>query len=128
MDDKITIIEGPSPTFETINELWAQGLTDSETLSEIVMTHLRTINGPTLVERCHRAWDTRGTISLEYRTSEGFETETPIVAARNIPTEDGDMLILWLRMSTDSYELEFGFDDDSTDIDEDDWTDGNEPF
>ena len=128
MDDKITIIEGPPPTFEAINEMWVQGLTDSETLSEIVMTHLRTFNGPSLVERCQQAWNTKGTISLEYRTQEGFETETPIVAARNIKTDDGDMLILWLRMSTDSYELEFGYDDDATDIDEDDWTDGIEPF
>jgi hypothetical protein len=41
------------------------------------------------------------------------------VAARNMETDEGDMLLLWLRLSDDSIELEIGYDDDFDD--EDGW-------
>jgi hypothetical protein len=119
MDDKITIIEGPTPTFESIPELWVHGLSEGIMQSEMVLTRLRTFNGPALVERCHNAWRNQKDIQLEYRTSEGLEAEVPIVAARNLETDDGDMLLLWLRLTDDSIELEIGYDDDFDD--EDDW-------
>ena len=119
MDDKITIIEGPTPTFESIPELWVHGLSDGTMQSEMVITRLRTFNGPALVERCHRAWRNQKDIQLEYRTSDGLRAEVPIVAARNLETDEGDMLLLWLRLSDDSVELEIGYDDEFDD--EDDW-------
>jgi len=119
MDDKITIIEGPTPTFESIPELWVHGLSEGIMQSEMVLTRLRTFNGPALVERCHKAWRNHKDIQLEYRTSEGLKTEVPIVAARNMETDEGDMLLLWLRLTDDSIELEIGYDDDFDD--EDDW-------
>lgn len=119
MDDKITIIEGPPPTFESIPELWVHGLSEGIMQSEMVLTRLRTFNGPALVERCHKAWRNQKDIQLEYRTSEGLNAEVPIVAARNMETDEGDMLLLWLRLSDDSIELEIGYDEDFDD--EDDW-------
>lgn len=119
MDDKITIIEGPTPTFENIPELWVHGLSDGTMQSDMVITRLRTFNGPALVERCHRAWRNQKDIHLEYRTSDGLKAEVPIVAARNLETDEGDMLLLWLRLSDDSVELEIGYDDEFDD--EDDW-------
>jgi len=119
MDDKITIIEGPTPTFERIPELWIHGLSDGTSQSEMVITRLRTFNGPALVERCHRAWRNQKDIQLEYRTSDGLNAEVPIVAARNMETDEGDMLLLWLRLNDDSVELEIGYDDEFDD--EDDW-------
>ena len=119
MDDKITIIEGPTPTFESIPELWVHGLSEGIMQSEMVLTRLRTFNGPALVERCHKAWRSHKDIQLEYRTSEGLKAEVPIVAARNMETDEGDMLLLWLRLSDDSIELEIGYDEDFDD--EDDW-------
>jgi hypothetical protein len=119
MEDKITIIEGPTPTFERIPELWVHGLSDGTSQSEMVITRLRTFNGPALVERCHRAWRNQKDIQLEYRTSDGLNAEVPIVAARNLETEEGDMLLLWLRLNDDSVELEIGYDDEFDD--EDDW-------
>ena len=86
----------------------------------MAVTQLRTFNGPALVERCYRAWQNKKNINLEYRTSDGFQAEVPIVAARNIITEEGDMLMLWLRFSDDAIELEIGYDDDFSD-EEDDW-------
>jgi hypothetical protein len=124
MDEKITIIEGPPPTFEPIPDLWVHGLSEGLTQTDMVVTHLRTFNGPSLVERCHRAWRNQQNITLEYRTHEGLNTEVPIVAARNLETEEGDMLMLWLRFADDAVELEIGYDDDLGDED-DDWdTDG----
>jgi hypothetical protein len=113
MDEKITIIEGPPPTFETVNDGWALGLSDSPVLSDIAITRLRTFNGPALVERCYRAWHNQQNILLEYRTSDGLEDTAPIVAARTLEIDDGQLLLLWVRLNNDEVDLELGYDDDS---------------
>jgi hypothetical protein len=106
-------LEGPPPVFEPVGDGWALGLNESPILSNIVMTRLRTFNGPALVERCHRAWRNREAIPLEYRSSDGLIQNAPIVAARNVETQEGDMLFLWIRIAEDEAELEIGYDDDS---------------
>ena len=119
MDDKITIIEGPPPVFEDINDGWAMSLSDSPYLYNIVLTRLRTFNGPGLVERCRRAWDKGSAIHLEYRSMDGFESLAPIVAARALEVEEGQMLLLWVRQELDEVELEVDYDDDlGNDIDD----------
>jgi len=118
-EEKITIIEGPTPTFEQIAELWVHGLAEGAIQNEMVMTRLRTFDGSSLVERCNRAWSNQRNIQLEYRTPDGLNAEAPIVAARNLETDEGDMLLLWLRMPDDSIEIEIGYDDEYDD-DEDD--------
>jgi hypothetical protein len=121
-EENITIIEGPTPTFEQIPELWVHGLSEGAMQTVMVMTRLRTFNGPSLVERCSRAWCNHRDIQLEYRTPDGLNAEAPIVAARNMETDEGDVLLLWLRLPDDSVELEIGYGDDfSDDIDDDDW-------
>ncbi len=121
-DDKITIIEGPPPTFERIPELWIYGLSEGALQSDMVLTRLRTFNGNALVERCYRAWNRQKEITLEYRTPDGLRAEAPIAAARSMETDEGDVLLLWLRMSNENIELEIGygdeFDDDNWDADE----------
>ncbi len=119
MEDKITIIEGPAPTFEATSDLWAQGLAEGSLQSEIVTTRLRTFDGQNLVERCRRAWRNKQTIQLEYRTLDGFPDEVPIVAARSLTTEEGDLLILWVRFPETDVELSIGYADDD-DFEEDD--------
>lgn len=122
-EEKITIIEGPPPTFETVHEGWVQGLNESPSLADVFVTRLRTFNGPALVERCHRAWRNRQNIYLEYRGEDGLEREAQIVAARYIDTDEGHMLLLWLRLADDEVELEFGYEDDyddDLDFDDDD--------
>ena len=42
MDEKITIIEGPPPTFEAVNDGWALGINESPYLFDVAMTRLRT--------------------------------------------------------------------------------------
>lgn len=122
MDEKITIIEGPPPTFEAVSEGWVLGLTESPTLNDIAVTRLRTYNGSALVERCHRAWRNQEAIYLEFRNSDGLERTAPIVAARTVEIDDGQLLLLWVRLNDEEVELELGYDDDlgdDSDIDDD---------
>ena len=118
MDEKITIIEGPPPVFETIGDGWALGLNESPSLASVALTQLRTFNGPALVERCHRAWRNQNAINLEYRSSDGLVQKAPIIAARFVNTEDGHLLALWVRLVEDEVELELGYDDDDSDSDD----------
>ena len=120
MDDKITIIEGPPPTFEAVDDGWVLGLNESPSLGQIAVTRLRTFNGPALVERCHRAWRNHQTINLEFRTTDGLDQQAPIVAARYIETDSGHVLILWVRLTDDEIELELGYEDDFGDEEDDD--------
>jgi hypothetical protein len=119
-DEKITIIEGPPPTFEAIDDGWALGLNEGPYLAEIALTRLRTFNGASLVERCYRAWHKNQNIQLEYRSPEGLEETAPIVAARSLETVDGQVLLLWVRLPGSEVELELGYDDASDDADDDD--------
>jgi hypothetical protein len=119
MEDKITIIEGPPPVFEQVQDGWAMSLNEGPSLSVTAMTRLRTFNGPALVERCYRAWREHHPIRLHYRNEMGLEQTAPILAARNVETDDGHMLLLWIYLDSDDieYELDLGddeeFEDDS---------------
>jgi len=115
MDDRITIIEGPSPVFEAVNDGWALGLSESSKLSIPALTRLRTFNGPALVERCYRAWNSRKTINLHYRNDTGMEQVAPIFAARNVNTPDGHVLLLWVYLDHEKVEYEFDAGDDESD-------------
>jgi len=133
-DTKITIIEGPTPTFELVHDSWANGIVDSSILSNVAITRLRTANGPSLVERCYRAWSRRDLIHLEFRANDGLTQEVPIVAARATETDEGDMLLLWVRLperdmvvdfvvnneDDDDEYLEYDEDLDDDTIDDDD--------
>jgi hypothetical protein len=101
MEEKITIIEGPPPTFEAVQDAWAVGLIESPLLFSVGLTRLRTYNGPALLERCHRAWRHKNTIQLEYRDDTGLENQAPILAARALEVDEGQVLLLWVRMEID---------------------------
>ncbi len=122
MDDKIIIIEGPPPTFELVSDGWALSLNESPYLYSVGVTRLRTFNSAALLERCHRAWRNHHTINLEYRNLQGLESRAPILAARALEVEEGDLLILWVR-------LEFSEDDlqDDSDGTEDALGSGDSP-
>ena len=117
MDDKITIIEGPPPTFEEIDDGWALGLNESPEIYDMALTRVRTFNGPALVERCHRAWSKQEPIFLHYRNPIGLEEKAPIFAARSMETPDGHMLLLWIRRKPGEDEVDVDIHDDD---DEDD--------
>ena len=123
MENKITIIEGPTPVFETSGDGWALGLNESPTLANVAVTRLRTFNGPALVERCHRAWRAQKPIQLEFRQEDGLIDYAPIVAARSVDTPEGDMLLLWVRIPDDEIEVELDYDDEDDEDDIDDFDD-----
>ncbi len=117
LEDKITIIEGPPPVFEQIDDGWALGLSEGPLLYDMSLTQVRTFNGPELVERCHRMWKENGIIHLHYRNEMGVEEMVPIMAARSIDTDEGQILLLWTRHTPEDFE---DFDDLDTDEDFDD--------
>jgi hypothetical protein len=83
----------------------------------MALTRLRTFNGPALIERCHRAWRNGHSMDLEYRDELGLEAHAPIMAARTVESEEGQMIMLWVRLPAD--ESEFVMDDGDYDDDED---------
>ncbi len=115
MEDRITIIEGPPPIFEHVHEAWALGLYEGPQHSVPALTRLRTFNGPALVERCYRAWHERQPIRLHYRNDQGMEQTAPILAARNVETEDGHVLLLWVYLDREKVEYELDSGDDAGD-------------
>jgi hypothetical protein len=118
MEDKITIIEGPTPVFEPVQDGWALGLNETREFSITALTRLRTFNGPALVQRCYQRWSQRESITLHYRDEAGLELSAPILAARSIDTDDGQVLLLWLHLQRDNMELEINNDDDSSEDDD----------
>jgi len=97
MENKITIIEGPTPVFEDISDGWALGLNESPLLYDTIFTQVRTLNGPGLVERCHKAWKSNSSIYLHFKDQMGVEEKAPIIAVRSVSTDEGQMLLLWVR-------------------------------
>jgi hypothetical protein len=97
MDDRITIIEGPPPVFESADETWTNGLSEGSNYHVAALTRLRTYNGAALVERCHRAWSKKEPIFLHYRNRLGLEEKVPILAARSAEEENGQVLFLWIQ-------------------------------
>jgi hypothetical protein len=120
MDDKITIVEGPTPIFESVQDGWALGLNETRQFSVTALTRLRTFNGPALVERCYRSWKQNQPINLHYRDDTGMEATAPILAARTVQTDDGHVLLLWLHVEREDMELEIDADDDDGDELDDD--------
>ena len=96
--EKITIIEGPPPTFEPLSQEWLLGLAEGAVPYRTALTRVRTFNGPALVERCYRAWKNRRPAFLEYRSEEGRDAQALILAARHVDVDEGQMLWLWVRL------------------------------
>lgn len=109
--EKITIIEGPPPTFEAAVDPWAYSLSEGPLPFQVALCRLRTFNGPALVERCYRAWRRHQPVMLEYRTSDGQTRMAPIAAARWVDLEEGQLLLLWVRLPESDFDFEFELDD-----------------
>lgn len=117
--EKITIVEGPPPTFELVSDGSLISLTEGPSPYQVAHCRLRTFNGPALVERCYRAWRERQNISLEYRSEDGLTQEAPIVAIRWEEENEGQVLLVWVRLPDNEIEIELDFD--LEDDEDDDW-------
>lgn len=123
--EKITIIEGPPPTFEPAMEYWVIGLAEGPTFPYTARCLLRTHNGPGLVKRCRDAWAEHRDVFLDYRNYEGTRKQALIVGSRYDEVEDGQVLQLWLRLDElpEGFEQQFIDDDDIDDVDDGDLDD-----
>ena len=117
--DKITIIEGPPPTFELDTDSWLPGLVEGPVPSQVAMCRLRSQNAPELVERCYRAWRDHHPMTLEYRSEEGLTDQAQIIAARWGEIDEGQVLLLWVRLVQDPFQVRIDFDDGSDDFPDD---------
>ena len=72
------------------------------------------------MQRCYTAWHNKSSIHLHYRTESGLEETAPILAARNVDTPDGHMLLLWVYLDGESveYEVDAGDEDQQDDFPE----------
>ncbi len=118
-DWKITIIEGPTPIFEPVHqpigELFSGIFEGPPRRAMLARTRVRALNGPALVERCHRAWRAKDTIYLEFRTPLGLVQKVPIAAVRYEPTDEGDVLTLWVLLPQQVLENLAEFNEDDSD-------------
>src|SRR3972149_640079 len=118
--EKITIIEGPPPTFAAGTDARPLGIVEGPSPSIVALCRMRTFNGSLVVDCCARAWREGLPIHLEFRDMAGLTQQTQIIAARWAQTEEGDMLTLWVRATAESLGVELFFDvDDDDDPDED---------
>lgn len=114
--ETITIIEGPTPIFESTVEPWVYAVAEGPMLKRVVRCVLRTFNGPALVERCFNAWREDREILLDYRDHNGAREQALILAARHDVVPEGHLLQLWLRLDSLLEEAEI---DDDLDADDD---------
>ena len=119
--EKITIIEGPTPTFELTNEPWMLGLAEGIVPFGVAVCRLRSFDGPALLQRCYRSWRDGQAINLEYRDEAGLTKQAPIVAVRLLEQPEGHVLLLWVRLEESEIEIELDieFDDFDDELDDD---------
>jgi hypothetical protein len=130
MDNRITIIEGPTPDFNLIEDpqeegsasAWTVGVLEGPLLYRVATTNVRSFDSQALLERCTRAWKQNQTMILEYRDEIGLRKEAQIIAAQALTVEEGDVLQLWVRRDLEESQLSDDrseSDDEDTDFNDD---------
>jgi hypothetical protein len=118
--EKITIIEGPPPTFEAVTDAWPLGIVEGPNPSVVALCRMRTFNGAALAERCARAWRDGLPIHLEFRDLAGLTQQAQIIAARWSETDEGNLLFLWVRATAEMPGVASLLDADDEELDDDD--------
>ncbi len=93
-------LSGDPDRSEELN--WAIGILEGPFLYDTFLTTLRTLDSNKLLDRCKTAWEAKQTMFLEYKDEIGLRREDPIIAARALTVQEGDMLLLWVRRELDS--------------------------
>lgn len=109
INNKITVIEGPTPEFEAVNQEhgfniphpWSLGILEGPNYYNTAFTALRTFNSEMLLERCQNAWAADLPMYLVYRDPIGLQKETQIIAARSVKLDEGELIQLWVRNGID---------------------------
>lgn len=93
----ITIVEGPEPEFTDHNDIWALSLFEGAGYIGLESCRLRTFSGPSMLERCRKAWAEGRPVLLDYPNRMGLRRQVEIAAARFQTVDEGDLLHLWVR-------------------------------
>ena len=97
----ITIVEGPPPEFQLVNELWPFSLWEGRLPQSVGYVQMRTFSGPSMVDRCTRAWDQARPVMLDFPQMDGLRRRVEVLAARATTLEQGDVLNLWVALPAD---------------------------
>lgn len=94
----ITIVEGPPPEFQLVRELWPFSLWEGRLPQAVGYVQMRTFSGPSMIERCTRAWDQSRPVMLDFPQMDGLRRRVEVLAARATTIAEGDVLILWVAL------------------------------
>jgi len=121
----ITVVEGPPPDFQLAHEYWPFSLWEGNLPQAVALVQMRTFNGPSMLERCTRAWAQARPVLLDFPQRDGLRRKAEVLAARVTTLDGGDVLNLWVALPTDEVVDEAGNfdaddDDDSGPVDDGD--------
>lgn len=114
----ITILEGPTPEFQSHIQLWNWGIYQGPQEADIGMCELRTNNGPDIRERCKAAWDEGRPVQLDFPDELRMRQQVDVVAMQLYERDEGMVLKLWVHLPID--EEEASMLDSDIDSDDDD--------
>ena len=127
----ITILEGPTPEFQSHVQLWNWGIYQGMQESDIGLCELRTNNGADIRARCRQAWDEGRKVQLDFPDELRMRQKVDVVSLRLDERDEGMVLKLWVYLPFDEDDLsQLDFDDDDEfggdffDDDDDDDGDG----
>ncbi len=116
----ITIVEGPPPEFQMARELWPFSLWEGNVPQAMAYVQMRTFNGPSMLERCLRAWSQARPVMLDFPQMDGLRRQVEVLAARTTKVDEGDVLNLWVALPADEVVTEPDEFDGGDDAGEDD--------
>lgn len=118
----ITIVEGPPPDFRLAREFWPLSLWEGSVPQVVALAQMRTFNGPSMFERCTRAWSESRPVLLDFPQRDGLRRKAEVLAARVTTVDEGDVLNLWVALPAgevaDETEDFAPDDDDGSDADD----------
>jgi hypothetical protein len=119
----ITIVEGPPPEFQLVRDLWPFSLWEGNVPQAVGYVQMRTFSGPSMMDRCTRAWDQARPVMLDFPQMDGLRRQVEVLAARVATVPEGDVLNLWVALPAeevaaqiDRHDGEDGGNDPETDF------------
>lgn len=108
----ITVLEGPTPDFQSTNQLWLQSVYEGPVDAAVAECELRTANGEDIVERAQRAWRDGRAVRLDFPDDLRMRQEVDVVGVRLRDVQEGTVLTLWVRWPIEEEDEEEGEYDD----------------
>ncbi|MDT8304654.1 MAG: hypothetical protein RRC07_01860 [Anaerolineae bacterium] len=93
----ITILEGPTPEFQTTPYMWMQSVYEGPVDGAVAQCELRTMNGEDIMERCDQAWSEGRPVRLDFPDDLRMRQEVDVIAMRLRDVDEGTVLVLWVR-------------------------------